>query len=358
VIELLVFATFAGFLAKLLTDWKMVPISDAPPSPPPPSGPSSGPSSASSSSTPPNSTPPATQPTGGARAPLVPRPASGNETGPAGRVPGVAKRIADVWRELFSSEIPPQALEIALAQAWLESGIADSSGGWWADKTSKGAGNMTGSGNLGARQCGTGDHGGDAWTCVPYGDSRPATPAEIAAGKPAQISFPVDFRYYKAGQIGGKQRSKDEAAAFDFVTSITKQWPAKAELESGDVLAYAEKQYRNHYYGGFGSTPADRIAGYAKAIADHLPPIASALGYDKVHAFVPADLLATAKSHASSAVAGLAGVDGDELDTELEILGALGMHPRHWLHLFPFDDGTDGSTDGTDGTDMEGTEAS
>jgi len=195
---------------------------------------------------------------------------------------------------------------------------------------------MVGSGNLGARQCGTGDKGGPAWDCVPYGDSRPATAAELAAGKPAQISFPVDFRYYKAGQIGGKQRSKDDAAAYDFVTSIVKQWPARAELESGDVLAYAEKQYKNHYYGGFGATPAERIAGYAKAIADHLPAIAHALGHDKVHAFAPADLLATAKAHASSAVAGLAGLEElepHELEAELDLTGAVGEHPRHWLHL-------------------------
>jgi hypothetical protein len=280
----------------------------------------------------------------------VPKVATGAAFGPASRVPGVADRIRAVWRELFGAEIPPAALEIALAQAWLESGVADSSGGWWADKTSKGAGNMVGSGNLGARQCGTNDKGGPAWDCVPYGDSRPATAAEIAAGKPAQIQFPVDFRYYKAGTIGGKPRSKDEAAAYDFVQSITKQWPAKAELESGDVLAYARKQYANHYYGGFGATPEERIAGYAKAIADHLPNIAAALGQTTVNAWVPADAIASAKSHATSAVAGwideLAGDlggphhwrddedDCDEIDRILDMLRILGpAHPRHWRHL-------------------------
>lgn len=327
-----------GFVGRLATDWKRVPALGAP-LPPPAGGPPPGPpgaSGAAGSVAAPVAvaTAPATAPS--ARLPLAPRAPSGAELGPAGRVPGVAQRIKDVWRELFATEIPPAALEIALAQAWLESGVADSTGGWWADKTSKGAGNMVGSGNLGARQCGTADKGGPAWDCVPYGDSRPATAAELAAGKPAQISFPVDFRYYKPGTIGGKARTKDEAAAYDFVTSVTKQWPARAELESGDVLAYARKQYANHYYGGFGPTPEARIAGYAKAIADHLPAIAFALGKKSVDAFVPADAIASAKSHATSAVAGIdlggAERENDQLDVEIELLAQL--HPRHWRHHY------------------------
>ena len=213
-------------------------------------------------------------------------------SGPAKRIPAVAARVAALWPELTGGgAMPEAALEIAMAQAWLESGVAESGGGgWWKDKTEQGAGNMVGSGNLGARQCGSGDEGGAYYRCVLYGDSRPATPAEIAAGKPKQIPIKAAFRYYTGGLVGGKNRSAGEAAAYDFLKDITRTFPAKEELAEGDVLKYAQKQYTNHYYSGFGATERERVNGYARAIASHLPSVAHALGHKKIYAKVSPEL--------------------------------------------------------------------
>lgn len=227
------------------------------------------------------------------------------------RIPGVAARLKRLWPEVTGeSEMPKQALEIALSQAWLESGVAEAGGGgWWTDKTSKGQGNMVGSGNLGARQCGGNDKGGDYYTCVPYGDSMPQ-----ADGSQKQID--ASFRFYKAGTVGGKQRDAGDAAAYDFLVSLVKQWPALAELKSGDVLAYAMRQgpkYRpsdapnqkvfgreykggNNYYGGFGATMEERVGGYARAIASHIPAVAAALGHDKVYSRIVPEIL-SGKQH-------------------------------------------------------------
>lgn len=236
-------------------------------------------------------------------------------SGAARQIPLVAPRLRAAWAELVGGEMPPAALEIALAQAWLESGV----GTWWKDKSGSGGGDMRGSNNLGARQCGLQDSGGDAWSCVEYGDSAPNADG-------TQTYFPAKFRYYKAGTIGGKQRSAEEAGAYDFLYSIVRQWPAADELKAGDVLGYCMKQgpkYRkgdppdqevfgreykggNGYYGGFGATMQDRVGGYGRAIISHLPAIAAALGHTKIRACIAPELLAEGKAH----VAATAGVDG------------------------------------------------
>lgn len=233
----------------------------------------------------------------------------------AKRIPAVAERFRRLWPEVTgeSGSMPEAALEIALAQAWLESGIAEAGGGgWWKDKTAEGQGNMVGSGNLGARQCGKTDTGGDYYTCVPYGDSSPNADG-------TQTLIPASFRYYQAGTVGGKSRNAGDAAAYDFLHTITKQFPALAELKSGSVLDYCIRQgpkYKsddkpnqtvfgrpylggNYYYGGFGATMQERVGSYGRAIISHLPAIAAALGHKKIHACIAPELLTAGAKHAA-----------------------------------------------------------
>lgn len=53
-----------------------------------------------------------------------------------------------------------------------------------------------------------------------------------------------------------------------------------AALRAGNLNAYAEALHAEHYYEGFGTTVEDRIAGYAKAIASHLPAVSNVLGQE------------------------------------------------------------------------------
>ncbi len=248
------------------------------------------------------------------------------------RSSAAAKQIAALapvfrkeWADIVGGEMPPAALEIAFSQAMLESGIDT----WWTNRGPgsewangpKGQaffakfpdappqGNMIGSNNLGARQCGKGDAGGADYICVPYGDSVPD-----AQG--VQHPIQASFRYYKT----------PEAGARDFIYSITKQWPAVAELKAGDVLGYVMRQgpkYRgddkpnqtvfgleykggNGYYGGFGATMEERVGGYGKAIRSHLPMVAAALGHDRIYACVAPELMGAKGKYLSTA-----GVEGD-----------------------------------------------
>ncbi len=235
------------------------------------------------------------------------------------QVPIVASQMRALWPSMVGGTMTEAAVEIALAQAMLESGI----GTWWKDKTSEGEGrgSMVGSHNLGARQCGLRDEGGSDYTCVEYGDSRPNADG-------TQTYFPAKFRFYNSLEAGVK----------DFLYSITRQWPAVAELQSGDVLGYAIKQgpkYRaddkpnqsvfgreykggNGYYGGFGATMQDRVGGYGRAIASHLPAIAAALGHTKIEACIAPELAAKGKTHASTA-----GADIGAAYTALHVSGLL-----------------------------------
>lgn len=266
----------------------------------------------------PSSTSPASQPSG--LAALTPK--AGNPAR-AQRIRNLATLLRQVWPEVSgeSGPMPAAALEIALAQSGLETTF----GGGWSDKSPGSAwatkhpelppqGDMRDSNNFGAHHCRPGDKGGANYKCVPYGDTRPASAAEIAAGKPAQIRFDVDFKSFSSPLDGAK----------DFLASIIKDFPAKAELLAGDVHAYALRQgpkYRkdepqnqlvlgkpytggNYYYGGFGATMEDRVLGYDKAIAGFLPEVAAALGQDKVYATVPAAALAK-KGKAHEAVSGV-----------------------------------------------------
>jgi hypothetical protein len=235
---------------------------------------------------------------------LVPR----HSTDPAAqRAARIADRFRRLWPEVTgrSGPMPEAALEIALSQAWLESGIAEAGGGgWWKDKSDTGQGDMRGSGNLGSRHCGAGDTGGDYYKCVPYGDT---VPQADGTNKP----YDVSFRYYTGGNCGGKQRDAADCAAWDFLYDITRRWPGLPELEAGDLLGYAMKlgpKYRaddppnqtvfgrpyaggTGYYGGFGKSMQKRVGGYAYALASHLPAVAAALGHPRIFAKVPAEVL-------------------------------------------------------------------
>jgi hypothetical protein len=200
----------------------------------------------------------------------------------AERIRGIAVNLTRYWPELSgkSGAMPPQALELALAQAGLES----TWGAGWSDKTASGAGDMRGSNNYGARQCGSHDTGGASWHCVPYGDTTPnadGTSTPIAAS----------FRYYQDGE----GRSAAENGAYYFLKDLTHQWPVTAELESGSVKAYAHRLGPDkangglYYYGGFGKNFAEREANYAKAITRFLPEVAAALGHARVMATVDND---------------------------------------------------------------------
>lgn len=232
----------------------------------------------------------------------------------AKRIPIVAERFRRLWPQVTgeSGEMPPAALEIALSHAWLEGGVSEpGGGGWWTDKTDKGQGDMRGSGNLGARQCSSANQDGAYYTCVPYGDSRPATAAELAAGKPAQIKIPASFRYYKAGKTpDGVERSAGDAAAWDFLHDITKVWPALEELKSGNVAAYATKLREKGYYQGFGATKAEQINGYGRAITSHLPAVAASLGHGRIAAIIDPSFLSGKAYIAPSKVAEAVDIGG------------------------------------------------
>lgn len=217
-----------------------------------------------------------------------PLPVASSEA-PAKRIPNVAPRLREAWKALGLGDMPEAALELVLANAWLESGVAEVKGGsWWKDRTAVGGGDMRQSGNLGAIQCVASDKGDGEWSCVAYEDSHPDG-----------TKYPTRFRSY----------STPDAAAKDFVRVLTKMPPPAtrdkarstdlvAALKRGDVMNYAETLYNRGYYEGFGKTPAERVQAYAKALASHLPAIASALGHDKIAANIGPDLLANSKAKA------------------------------------------------------------
>lgn len=251
-----------------------------------------------------------------AGSPDNPAPKSSDEPA-AKRAPAVAARLRRLWSEATGDPGPPceAAIEMALAHSWMESGIADATGGWWTDKTNKGAGNMVGSRNLGARQCSSGSTGGSYFDCVEYGDSKPNADG-------TQTKYAAKFRYYKAGATpDGVMRDADDAAAWDFLHDVSRVWGGIDELNSGDVRAYARKLYQKGYYQGFGATEAERVGGYAKAIASRLPAVAAALGHEKILAIIDPNIYQYGKTYVAPSNVAQASV-GDELQ-QLYNSGAL-----------------------------------
>lgn len=266
-------------------------------------------------SSPPSSVTPATMT-------LVPR--AGNAT-TAARARRLGELLSRYWPELSgeSGAMPPQALELALAQAGLESVY----GGGWSDKTANGGGDMRGSNNYGARQCGAHDEGAGPWHCVEYGDHN-ADGSAIAAR----------FRFYEAGQ----GRTAEENGAFYFLRDLLKTWPVKAELLSGDAGRYAHRlgPDKAHgglfYFGGFGASIPEREGSYVKAIASRLPEVAAALGHDHVYASVP--VLGEGKYYTPTSDVRIAGIT-DEWLAELGRALVRGEHTvERWLGLRPAGD--------------------
>ncbi len=230
--------------------------------------------------------------------------------GPAKRIPAVAERLQRLWSEATgdASPMPPAALEIALSQAWLESGVADPvAGGWWKAP-------MTGSGNLGARQCNKGESGGKGFRCERWTDHH-------ADGS----AYETGFRYYEDAD----GRPAADWAALDFLKTI-KQFNGYSAIKDGDVAAYAKALRAGHY---FEAPEGD----YARAIASHLPAVAAALGHDKIAAVIAPELLAkragdwagTAKAGTKTAgVVDLGAIANDNAGAALQALHLAGALPR------------------------------
>lgn len=222
---------------------------------------------------------------GPAPAPAAPAPAPGSSPehplavkssdAPARRVPLVAERLTRLWKDATgeATEMPAGALELALAQAWLESGMADKvQGSWW-----KGA--MEKSGNLGAIQCAEGDSGGSGYTCVAYTDKHPD-----------KTEYTIHFRFYDSGDSAAKDFLHHIAVPRTKYLRDPHAEQSFAALKRGDLLAYAKALYNQRYYEGFGATDEERIAGYARGLASHLPAVASALGHDRVATTIDASI--------------------------------------------------------------------
>lgn len=229
----------------------------------------------------------------------TPKPITSTEPA-AQRAATIAPRLTAMWTEGtgLAASPSPAALEIILAKAWLESGI----GGWW-------KGEMTGSNNLGSRQCDKSEQGGAAkepwYRCAQSQDSKPTDDGQ-------QVTFSVKFRFY----LDHNGRTAVDWGALDFLRSLRQFGGDKAlaAAQAGDVPGYCLALYKGHYFGGFNATEAElakgggaaadaavqafrayvaqgiepkdagRIAGYVKALWSHLPKVSGALGHTEIAA--------------------------------------------------------------------------
>jgi hypothetical protein len=69
-----------------------------------------------------------------------------------------------------------------------------------------------------------------------------------------------------------------EAGAVSYLRTLLVQFGTAGAIGSGDADAIASSMYRNHYFGGYGATAEERIAGYASAIERSAASVASSLG--------------------------------------------------------------------------------
>jgi hypothetical protein len=265
---------------------------------------------------PPSPTPPtANPPPALARAVITPR--TKDATRPP-KIQALAARIKALWPSMpgVSGEISPAALEILLAHAGHETRW----GGW--------TGDMAGSENLGAYQCGGKQESTGYYKCVNHVDSRPNPDG-------TQTQYTTTYRYYTGGPTpDGVNRSAADGAAWDFLNSIVspQKFNMAAALATGDVLEYVRLGYNHHYFESFnltkagldayagsiaelvrrgvdihrkGETPemvAGRIALYAHTIADYLPDVMAALGETTLAAFVPADVVGFKPTYVAASV--------------------------------------------------------
>jgi hypothetical protein len=247
-----------------------------------------------------------------AMSPASPTPGSATLTAKPGnpataaRIRALAELLQKVAPDVIGRPLSPAALEVALAQAAAE--MTGYGQGW--------DGDMKGSFNVASYQCGGAQKDTSYYRCVVHQDSRPQADG-------TQKTYTTGFRYYIDGATpDGKARPAPEAAAWDFLTSVTspKRFDLGKELDSGDVLAYALGGYRHHYFEGFnlsaegqaayratidrlvqagvstkGTETAPQVAGrialYAGSMGRALPEIAAALGHDRVYATAPADVM-------------------------------------------------------------------
>lgn len=205
-------------------------------------------------------------------APVEARPGSAAH---AAAIRALAADVSAYWLAQTGAPIQPQELDLLLALFGLETvwGLG------WTDKTAKGQGDMRGSNNVNARQY---SGPGAAWRRVEYGDTRPPTAAEAAAGQTANIPIPAPFNFY----VDAEGRTAAQNGAWYAVRDLTSVWNAREALRTGSAPALARRLGPKEfgglgYYGGFGTTEAARVGGYANAMASRLPEVAAALGRDQ-----------------------------------------------------------------------------
>lgn len=228
----------------------------------------------------------------------------------------LATDLRAAWQSQVGEPVRPQELDLLLSI----SGVETVWGRGWTDKTDKGQGDMRGSNNFNARQF---SGPGAAWRRVEYGDTRPPTAAEVAAGQTANTPIPAPFNYY----VDAEGRTAAQNGAWNFVKDLTKTWDSKDALRSGSTVALAHRLGPDRangglgYFGGFGTTIAEREGGYANALASRLPEVAAALGRERSVATV---------APASGAYANTA--TGKAQDPSVAGVGEVVHDVGSWLH--------------------------
>jgi hypothetical protein len=118
-----------------------------------------------------------------------------------------------------------------------------------------------------------------AWTgkTFEHRDSRPATAAELAAGKGPNIWYITSFRVHDTAADAAKDlvRVVCLAEPRGYVPRHKLVMPA---AKRGDAKAFSAALYDTGYYRGFGPDRDTRIAGHHKAVSSALARIAKALG--------------------------------------------------------------------------------
>ena len=151
--------------------------------------------------------------------------------------------LSKAWLDVTGRVPSWKALRIALAQSRLEG----SWGAW-----------------LGANN----------WGAIQTRHKPPCPPGTVQATDSyptanGQVKYEVCFKAYPTLADGAR----------DFVFHVKKQRPKSgAAIETGNLRAYAEALYKEHYYGGFGATDEERISGYVKALQVHADIIDRELG--------------------------------------------------------------------------------
>lgn len=110
---------------------------------------------------------------------------------------------------------------------------------------------------------------------VTHDGSTPACPAGSAPCVDSKPNADGSNTYFG---VCFKTFDTREAGAVSYLHTLLVQFGAGSAVNSGDADAMAATMYRNHYFGGYGSTDAERIAGYATAIEKGAASVAGSLG--------------------------------------------------------------------------------